>query len=236
MTRDRSKSPPKSAAELMAELQRDPEYVARMRQRDQQQRANIENYSRIAGPVLKELGARGYRVNTIGELIQGKTEYRSAVPILLHWLPRISDPQVKEDIVRTLSVPWAKPTAAPTLIEEFRKADNVELRWAIANGLAVVADDSVFEDLVRLVQDKGLGKTREMLALALGNMQNPRAVVVLMDLLEDEQVVGHAVMALGKLKAPAARARLKELTGHPADWVRKEATKALASVGESALH
>jgi HEAT repeats len=236
MTRDRSKSPPKSAAELMAELQKDPEYVARMRQREQQQRSNVENYSRIAEPILKELGARGYRVNTIGELVQGKAEYRSAVPILLHWLPRITDPQVKEDIVRTLSVPWAKPTAAPGLIDEFRKADNAELRWAIANGLAVIADDSVFEDLVRLVQDKGLGKAREMLALALGDMQDPRAVVVLMGLLEDEQVVGHAIMALGKLKAHAARARLKELTGHPTEWVRKEAKKALAGVGESPLH
>jgi hypothetical protein len=42
------------------------------------------------------------------------------------------------------------------------------LRWAIANGLAVIADDLVFEDLVRLVQDKGLGKAREMLAGSAG--------------------------------------------------------------------
>ena len=220
----------------MAELQKDPEYVARMRQREQQQRANAESYSRVAEPVLKELMAAGYRVNTIGGLVQGKTEYRSAVPVLLHWLPRISDFQVKEDIVRALSVPWARPIASPVLIEEFRKPDNAELRWAIANSLAVVADDSVFEDLIRLVQDKGFGKAREMLALALGNMQDPRAVAVLMDLLEDEQVVGHATMALGKLKAYAARTRLKELTGHPTEWIRNEAKKALASVGESPLH
>lgn len=236
MTRDRSKNPPKSAAELMAELQKDPEVLARMRQQEQQQRANVENYLRIAEPVLKELGARGYRINTIGELVQGNTPYRSAVPILLHWLPRISDPQVKEDIVRTLSVPWAKPTAAPALIEEFRKADSAALQWAIANALAVVADDSVFEDLVRLVQDTGFGKAREMLALALGNMQDPRVVAVLMGLLADEQVVGHAVIALGKLRAHAARSRLEELTRHPTAWVRKEAKKALANIGDSPLH
>jgi hypothetical protein len=217
----------------MAELQKDPEYVARVGQRKQQQRANVENYSRIAGPILNDLGAMGYRVNTIGELVQGKTEYRSAIPILLRWLPRISDPRVKEDIVRTLSVPWAKPAAAPVLMEEFRKADNAGLRWAIANGLAVIADDSVFEDLVRLVQDKGFGKAREMLALALGNMHDPRAVAVLMGLVEDEDVVGHAIMALGKLKAPVARTRLQELTGHPVEWIRKEAKKALANIAES---
>lgn len=236
MTRDRSKNPPKSAAELMAELQKDPEYAARMRQREEQQRANTENYSQAAEPVLKELRARGFLVNTIGELRQSKTEYRAAVPILLHWLPRISDPQVNEDIVRTLSVPWAKPAAAPALIEEFRKAEGDEIRWAIANGLAVTADDAVFEDLVQLVGDKAYGKAREMLALALGNMQAPRAITVLLDLLDDEQMVGHAVAALGKLNAPAARVRLKDLTQHPIDWVRKEAKKALASIDQSALH
>jgi len=75
-----------------------------------------------------------------------------------------------------------------------------------------------------------------MLALALGNMQAPRAITVLLDLLDDEQMVGHAVAALGKLNAPAARVRLKDLTQHPIDWVRKEAKKALASIDQSALH
>jgi len=220
----------------MTELRKDLKYTVRMQQREEQQRVNAENYSRAAEPVLKELGARGFRVNTIGELRQSNAEYRAAVPILLHWLSRISDPQVKEDIVRTLSVPWAKPAAAPALIEEFRKAESGEIRWAIANGLAVIADDAVFEELAELVYDKGYGKAREMLALALGNMQDSRAVIVLMDLLNDEQVMGHAVMALGKLKASAARVRLKELTDHPTDWVRKEARKALASIDQSALH
>jgi HEAT repeat protein len=229
-------NPPKSAAELMAELQKDPEYVARMRQREQQQCANAENYARAAEPVLNELGAKGFRVSTIGELRQRKLDYRSAIPVLLHWLLQISDPQVKEDIVRTLSVSRAKPAAAPALIEEFRKAENAELRWAIANGLAVVADDTVFEEMVQLIQDKEHGKAREMLTLALGNMRNPRAVAVLMDLLNDEQVVGHAVMALEKLKVPAARVRLEELTRYPTDWVRREAKKALASIDQSALH
>jgi hypothetical protein len=220
----------------MAELQRDPEYIARMRQREQQQRVSIENYLRAAEPVLRELGAKGFPVSTIGELRQSKAEYRAAVPILLHWLSRVSDPQVKEDIVRTLSVPWAKPDAAPALIEEFRKAESEGIRWAIANGLEVTADDTVFGELARLVQDKGYGRAREMLVLALGNMQDPCAVTVLMALLDDEQMVGHAIMSLGKLKAPTARVRLKELTLHPTAWVRKEAKKALAIIDQSALH
>lgn len=232
MTRNRSKDLPKSAADLMVELEKDPEFVARAKRREQQQRAAVENYSRVAEPIVRELGTQGYRVNTIGELVRSGAEYRTAVPILLHWLPRIADLQVKEDIVRALSVPWAKPNTAPVLIDEFQKTDSPGLRWAIANGLAVVADDSVFEDLERLVQDRSLGKAREMLTLALGNMHHPRAVTVLMGLLEDEQVVGHAIMAVGKLRARIAQGRLKQLSEHPTEWVRKAAKEALAKLGE----
>jgi len=39
----------------MAELQKDPEYAARMRQRAEQQGANTENYSQAAEPGVKEL-------------------------------------------------------------------------------------------------------------------------------------------------------------------------------------
>ncbi|TLY64525.1 MAG: HEAT repeat domain-containing protein [Gammaproteobacteria bacterium] len=166
--------------------------------------------------MLKELGARGFRVNTIGELRQSNAEYRAAVPILLHWLSRISDPQVKEDIVRTLSVPWAKPAAAPALIEEFRKAESGEIRWAIANGLAVIADDAVFEELAELVYDKGYGKAREMLALALGNMQDSRAVIVLMDLLNDEQVMG--VVRKNSVTHRKAQGSIRDAIRRGSDW------------------
>ena len=239
MSRDRSKDPPKSAAELMRELQKDPEYVARMRHRERQQQDDIAGHRRVMAPLLNELAATGFRVNSLVELREGGANYGTAVPILLQWLPRMSDRHAKEDIVRTLSVPWAKPAAAPALIEEFKAAIDPRsegLGWTIANGLAVVADDSVFEELLHLAQDKQYGKAREMLVLALGNMKNPRAVTALMNLLDDEQVVGYAVMALGRLKAPAARGRLQELTQHTTEWVREEARKALTSIEPSGTH
>jgi hypothetical protein len=235
MSRDRSRDPPKTAAELTAELQKDPEYRARMQRREQQQRENAESYNAAAEQVLKDLGAIGFRVNTVSELRHERRQYRAAIPTLLRWLPRISDRHVKEEIIRTLSVPWAKPTAAPVFIDEFRKAEDEGVRWALANGLEVVADDAVFEDLVQLVRDKNNGKAREMLAVALGNMKDPRAVAVLIDLLGDAEIVGHAVMGLGKLKPAAAREHLEDLTRHPTEWIRDEALKALKGM-KAELH
>jgi HEAT repeat protein len=118
----------------------------------------------------------------------------------------------------------------PVLISEFKRTQSEEVRWAIANGLAVTVDDAAFEQLAALATDRKYGKAREMLTLALGNCHNPRAVEVLISLLADGQVVGHAVMALGKLKSKAARSRVQELLQHPTDWVRAEAVKALAAI------
>jgi hypothetical protein len=75
--------------------------------------------------------------------------------VLIDWLRnadrRVPTPErarVREGLVRALSVPAARPGAAPALIEEFRKAsDHSEtgLGWVAGNALSVVADDSVFD-------------------------------------------------------------------------------------------
>lgn len=233
MNQSRSSKRPRSAAELMATLQEDPKYQARVRQREQEQRENSQTYYREAAPLLKDLAAAGFSVSSVGELRQCDAKsYRKALPTLLHWLPRISDRYVKEDIIRTLSVPWAAPDAGFPLVQELRRTEDAGIRWTIANGLEIVADDAIFDDLVQLVHEKRYGKAREMLAVALGNMRDPRVVDVLVGLLDDDDLAGHAAMGLGKLRAPAALQPLEALTGHATSWIRKEAKKALIAIKE----
>jgi hypothetical protein len=236
--RNRSGDAPKAAAELMAELEQDPDFVARNEQRKREQEENIKEYRQAAAPVLAALSEIGFNVDSIGDLRRMRIKYERAVPVLLQWLPEITDPRVKEDIVRTLSVPWAQPCAARPLINEFeRVADptGTDLRWAIGNALEVVADESVLDELLRLAADRRYGRAREMVVLGLGKMKDPRAVNVLIDLLFDEEVAGHAVMALGKLRATAARTHVERFLNHPKTWVRKEAKKALASIDKAKL-
>lgn len=153
--------------------------------------------------------------------------------ILLDWLPRIDNLDVKEEIVRALSVTWAKPIAAPALVREFLRSKNEPdngLRWTIANALSVVADDSVFGEIVNLVRDPQHGRAREMLAVSLSNMKDPEVEGVLIDLLDDEVVAGHAIIALGKLKSQKAYQKIEQFLTHPKPWVRKEAKKALIRI------
>lgn len=194
---------------------------------------SIAEYLAVASPVLDDLRDVGFDVVSIGELSGKRLNYERAIPVLLRWLPRIDDRRVKEDIVRALSVKWARPTAAAPLIEEFRRVEDetgLGLKWAVGSALEVVADDAVFEDLVHLVQHRRHGRAREMIAVALGNMKDPRAVDVLIELLNDDEVAGHALMGLRKLGAKKARPYIEPFLNHPRTWWRNEAKRALQKI------
>jgi hypothetical protein len=211
----------------MAQLARDPDYIKRREAQEEARQAGIAANMQDARPVIEDLGAQGLSVQTIAELFNKKMSYEGAIPALLRWLPRISNPDVKEDIVRALSVSWARPSALEPLLSEFERAEEPGLRWAVANALAVVADDSAFPRIAQWVKDTKNGAAREMLAVALGNMGNPRALDLLVELTLDEDVAGHAAIGLGNLGDPRGRAALQDLLHHRKKWVRDEARTAL---------
>lgn len=213
-------------------MSQDPAYLARVAARDAMVEERHRRYLEAAAPVLVELRSLGYQLEAIGDLVRSGARYANAVPVLIEWLTKVDEPSVKEDIVRTLSVPWAK-SAAPALIEEFRRVEDAtgtSIRWVIGNALSVVAGDPVCDDLVGLARDRRYGRAREMVVVALGKMKKNAASVmdVLIELLADEDVAGHAVIALGKLKDRRAREAVAALQNHPKAWVRAEVKKALA--------
>lgn len=184
-------------------------------------------------PILNDLAAMGFRVKTLSDLVTARMEYATAIPLLVDWLDRVENQDVKLAIIQCLSVRAARSIAGPALIREFKSLDGWMAKWTAGNALSVVADDSVFEEVAALALDKSYGRAREMLAVALGNMRSPRAVGVLMQLLEDEEVSGHAIIALGKLKVTDARDAVLRFLDSPKAWVRNEAKKALKRIDAS---
>jgi hypothetical protein len=202
----------------------------------ERRKAVAQNYTDMA-PVVKDLSECGFDYDSLNDLRHSGVVYRAAVPILLKWLPRIHNYDIKSEIVRTLSVPWAKPEAAPALVHEFLTADQSQdsYKWAIANGLSIVADDSVANEIIEFVKDRQHGTARQMLAVALGNMRDSRAFKVLVELLEDPDVSGQAVIGLGRLQTSAARPFLEPFLKHEKPWIRNEAKKAIAKLNRLAL-
>ena len=65
-----------------------------------------------SAPVVAELRSLGFDIEYIDDLYSRRLSYKRAIPVLLGWLPRLTNYYVKESVVRALSVPWAKPVAA----------------------------------------------------------------------------------------------------------------------------
>lgn len=215
----------KAAAEVAAELRGGPGASSP----DVADRRGLNSYARSAADLLGELAGAGFVVGSIRDLLAQGEAIRKAVPILVRWLPLVSDSALKEDIVRTLSVPWAH-SAAPALVAEYERVDDLTgtgLRWAIGNALEVLANDEIADDLIRLAKDRRFGRAREMVVLGLAKLSSPDVPGVLSGLLTDDDVVGHAVMALGRLEAQQARQLIVPLLKHSKRWIRKEAGKAI---------
>lgn len=184
--------------------------------------------------LLRALALVGYEVQSLADLRASGVRYREAIPVLISGLLRTDDRKVKGEIVRALSVPWAKPAATGPLIEEFKQVEDETgegLRWTVGNALEVLWDDARFDDLVALVRDESFGKARQMVTLGLGRSKKQEAGSVAIELLDDPVVSGHAVKALRKLKDPRARNGLERMLDDDRAWVRKEAQRALAALG-----
>ncbi len=175
------------------------------------------------------------------DLVNRNTSYRAAIPVLVEWLDRadegvpVADRQkFREGLIRALGVAEARGGAVPkVLVREFRRPElDWVTRWAVANSLSVVADDSVFDDLVVLARDRSYGHAREMLMPALARADKARAADVLIEMLDSDDLVGHAIGALGQVGARGARSAIEQFLDHPKPWVRKQAKKVLAELPE----
>lgn len=192
--------------------------------------------------LLDDLNAVGYPVKDLSDLVNSKQPYPAAVPVLVHWLESLDARDVsrhKDDVefaVRALAVREARGLAGPLLMRLFRDVSDptgMGLRWTVGNTLEVVADGSMANDLIALATDKTYGRAREMVVLGLARLQSPDAERALIELLNDDEVAGHAVIALGKLRSRAAAPAISRLLLNDKLWVRKEAKKALARIQDS---
>jgi HEAT repeat protein len=229
---------PKTANELLTELEQNPEFVERQHERMAQRETNRRHYNEAAVGLIGDLAAAGFPVETLAQLRQRGVGNRQAVPSLLKWLPLVSYRPLKLDIIATLGSNWAHPAAAGPLISEFlrvKPTDDVtgtSVRWAIGDALERVADESVLNDLIEIATDTRHGRYRGTVVAALGNMRRARDQVLptLLTLLDDDDIAGYAIMALGKLKASEARSAIEPFIHHRDPWVRKEAKKALDKI------
>jgi HEAT repeat protein len=201
-------------------------------------------YAESAGGVLADLAECGFEVQSVGELRQRGLKYQAAVPVLLDWIPRVSYLPLVEDIVRTLSVGFAKKEALPVFLRLFRHPPAVEdrmrprtsqpaeehIRWVIGNGLGIFASPTVSEELISLAMAREYGDARSQIVLNLPKVKSVDVPRVLLGLLDDPAVASSAIEALGKMKFVEAREQIEPLIDHSDRNIRDQAKKALKRI------
>jgi HEAT repeat protein len=203
------------------------------------------HYMQAEKSVVDDLRLAGYEVNHIQDLYQKYKTYKSAIPILLKWLPRISHSdiksvkEVKTTILSALDNKCARPEAIRPLIDEFEHFKSFEglnddlnhsYRWKVGASLSTIVDDSFADDLFRLVRNKNFLHARAQLVRGLKSFKDPRTVDVLIDLVKDYDLVDFAIYALGMLRAKKSRPYIEKFLNDPEVSVRQEAKMAIKRI------
>lgn len=133
-----------TADELLAELEHDPEWVARRDARKAEMRAREERYLREETPLREELHRLGYPVKWVWDFVNAKQNYYvDAIPTLIDHLQRPYGDEIREGIARSLAMKEARGLVGAVLVEVLNERGlGEQLRWALANTLATVADRS----------------------------------------------------------------------------------------------
>lgn len=133
----------KSAKDLMAELEKDPEYLRIRRERDDKVLHRERKYAELARPILEKLHSIGFAPASIEEVASRNSHVPpEVVSILLAHVTPDQDPRLCESIVRALGA--ARDGFDGTALAQcYDDTSDESLRWAIANTIALTHPHSI---------------------------------------------------------------------------------------------
>jgi HEAT repeat protein len=179
--------------------------------------------------LISEIRDLGYSISSIEELKRIDNKNKDVIPILIRHLSQITDVNHKAFLVRCLGVKGFN-TASNPLINEFKNSSNNNYKWAIGNSLSLILDKSSLNDLLEIATDKKHGTARQMIVDGLGKFKDKKVIPVLVGLLEDKDVQGHALSALSKFKDPELLPYIKPFANHEITWIRNTAKSAISKL------
>jgi hypothetical protein len=188
-----------TAAELMAKLNADPKYVVERQQEEEERQKSAAEWRRAEEPLVGELRAAGFNVESTWDLVNTPGTYPAAVPILLRHLPRHYPAAVREGIARALAVPEAK-VGWELLTQLYREEQKGRAKDGLAVAIAAAADDNLLRDVIELARDTRQGPSRLLLLSALERSASPLARAALMDLGTDPELKKEIRVILHRLQ------------------------------------
>lgn len=193
------KQSPKTAAEVLAELNADPAWRAAMERKDAASR-DREAARRLAeAPLVADLRQVGINVESAW-LLYEVAPYPTAIPVLLEHFERPYDPATREGIARALAVPEASWAWERLLSLLFHEPDQQErdVRFALALAVVAAAPKGSTSRMLELIRDTSLGASRLAFVGPLMRSKDPRALETLEQLRDDPDLTKEVQFRLGQ--------------------------------------
>lgn len=108
------------------------------------------------------------------------------------------------------------------------------IRQALRRHRGLRKDPALWSGVEAIARDRSVGKGREPFVMLLGQYGGRDRAPVLLQLLDDPEVVGHALYALRLLAVPGAEMTARALLRSRQTWVRNEAKKYLENIAPPA--
>ena len=115
----------------------------------------------------------------------------------------------------------------PMLLDDFYSGDPIIDRWAIGDRLYTIRSKKYTEDYLKIIANPVYSRSRQMIVLLIGKLKVEEAIPILIELLDDDDVRGHAIIALGEYKREGLRKHFIRFQEYKNSYIRKEALKAL---------
>lgn len=168
-----------TAAELIASLNRDPNFVARREAQDHSIAQRELELKAAEKPLLQSLHVVGVRVESVWDLVNSRASYLSALPVLIDHLAKPYPTPIREGIARALATPEAS-FGWRALVDLFRSEIEQRVKDGLAVALSATVKDDTVDELIALAQDDTHGPSRLLLLNGLkrsGTQQARRALL-----------------------------------------------------------
>ena len=189
-----------TAAEHMALLQKNPEWVARNAETMANFLQREKEFKILEGPLLSDLKNIGIKVDSVWDLVNTADKYPGAIPILRQHLSLAYHKRIKEGIIRALTVNYAGPEVLRELIKQFcEQTDNGpnSIKWVLGNAISEIATPADAETVIALAMDPSHGDSRDSITQRLPRVVKNKARLneVLQHLMRDKQTEQYARLA-----------------------------------------
>jgi hypothetical protein len=144
----------KTAGEIMAELNSNPDFVRRKAEKEKRREEREKRFAALERPILDELKASGFEAGSITELIKKSRPLpHEIVVVLLGGIETATDVKLLEWLVRALAAA-GHPFDGRPLVKCYETFKDDNLRWVIANTIACAKPHSIDDWIDKALQNK----------------------------------------------------------------------------------